>query len=66
MLVIHRDSSLRERMGRRSAEIIAEWGPERFARGLKSAVEFALDRGPAKENLVSKAVVRLMAATSHS
>jgi hypothetical protein len=53
-------------MGRRSAEMIAEWGPERFGRGLMHAVEFALNRGPAKETLVSKAVVRLMAATSNS
>lgn len=64
MLAVHRDSSLRERMGLRSSEMIAEWGPERFARGLKSAVEFALDRGPAKETLASKAIVRFMAATS--
>lgn len=63
MLTIHRDSSLRERMGRRSAEMISEWGPERFARGLKHAVEFALERGPAKGTLASRAVVRLMAAT---
>jgi glycosyltransferase involved in cell wall biosynthesis len=66
MLTVHRDSLLRERMGQRSAEIIAEWGPQRFADGLKRAVEFALDRGPATGTLASRAVVRLMAATCNS
>lgn len=66
MLTVHRDASLPERMGRRSAEMIAEWGPERFGRGLMHAAEFALNRGPAKETLLSRAVVRLMAATSNS
>jgi glycosyltransferase involved in cell wall biosynthesis len=66
MLTLYRDSTLCEVMGRRSAYIISEWGPERFTRGLKSAVDFALNRGPVKETLVSRAVVRLMAATSKS
>ncbi len=66
MLTVHRDSSLRESMGRRSAEIIAEWGLQRFARGLKRAVEFAIERGPARGTLTSRAVLRLMAATTNS
>ena len=64
MLIVHREAALRERMAGRSAEIIAEWGPQRFAVGLQGAVNFALDRGPAKESLVSRAVVRLMSATT--
>ena len=32
----------REALGRRSREIIAQWGPEAFARGLSQAVETAL------------------------
>jgi glycosyltransferase involved in cell wall biosynthesis len=62
MLMIHRDLSLLERMGQESAAIIVDWGPERFARNLRRAVECALDRGPQRSGMISKAVVRLMAA----
>lgn len=63
MRAIHRDPPLRERMGRRSAEMIAEWGPERFAQNLTRAVDFALERGPVAGTLISRTVVRLLAAT---
>lgn len=45
--ISHGDGDL-ARMGQRSKEIIAEWGPERFAQGLKAAAEKALDIGPKK------------------
>jgi glycosyltransferase involved in cell wall biosynthesis len=61
MLAIHKDAERRERMGQRSTEIIAAWGPERFARNLKRAVEYALDRGAHNAEVVSRTVVRLMA-----
>ena len=63
MLLIHQDGSLLHRMGQQSAAIIAEWGVERFARNLSRAVEFALDRGPRKSGVISRAVVSLMAAS---
>jgi glycosyltransferase involved in cell wall biosynthesis len=31
----------RARMGRRAAEVVGEWGPERFASGMKEALEMA-------------------------
>jgi glycosyltransferase involved in cell wall biosynthesis len=63
MLIVHRDSSSLQQMGQESAAIIAEWGVERFARNLRRAVECALDRGPRKSGMISKAVIGLMAAS---
>jgi glycosyltransferase involved in cell wall biosynthesis len=42
MVKISSDEEVRRKMGARSREIIAEWGPERFASGVRSAVEAAL------------------------
>lgn len=42
MLKMAGDEAQRKKMGLRSREIIAEWGPERFASGVKAAVEAAL------------------------
>jgi len=42
MLKIASDETLRKKMGLRSREIIAEWGPERFAFGVASALAAAL------------------------
>lgn len=42
MLRISSDEKLMKRMGAKSREIIAEWGPERFASGVKAAVEAAM------------------------
>ena len=33
--------SERSAMGRRAAEVVADWGPERFARGMIEAIELA-------------------------
>ncbi len=62
MLLTHQDSSLLQRMGRESAAMINDWGPERFARNLRQAIECALNRGPIKQRLISRTEVRLMAA----
>jgi glycosyltransferase involved in cell wall biosynthesis len=62
MLLTHRDSSLLHRMGRQSTAIISSWGPERFARNLRQAVECAKSRAPRKRAPISRTVVRLMAA----
>jgi len=62
MLSVHHDPLLRDRMGRRSRHIIADWGPERFATNLRRAVECALERGPREPTFVSRAVIRAMAA----
>jgi len=45
-------------MGRRSEEIIADWGPERFAEGLWNAVQAA--REPIKPGLMSRLVLRAL------
>jgi glycosyltransferase involved in cell wall biosynthesis len=37
---------LASEMGNASRRIIADWGPERFATGLKAAAEKALEIGP--------------------
>ena len=44
-------------MGRASLEIIADWGPERFAAGLAQAVEAALAAPPPKPTPVDKALL---------
>jgi glycosyltransferase involved in cell wall biosynthesis len=41
-------------MGEVSRRVIAEWGPERFARGLKAASEKALEVGPKRAGLVDR------------
>jgi len=62
MLLIHMNKPLSDRMGKESATIIAQWGPERFARNLRRAVECALVHGPRNSGMFSNAVVGLMAA----
>ena len=62
MHLIHKDQSLLQSMGKKSAAIIADWDPERFARNLLRAVECALGGGPRRSRFISKAVIRLMAA----
>lgn len=62
MVSIHSDSALLQRMGLQSADLIAEWGPDRFARNLRQAVKCTLSLGPLKRGLISRTAVRLMAA----
>ena len=47
-------------MGQASAGIIANWGPERFASGLKAAMEKALETGPIKPTLMQRAILQLL------
>jgi glycosyltransferase involved in cell wall biosynthesis len=44
-------------MGEASRRVIAEWGPDRFARGLKAAAEKALEVGPKRAGLVDRVLL---------
>ena len=46
--------------GSASTRLIADWGPERFASGLKQAVECALRVGPSKASLVQRLILKLI------
>jgi len=47
----------RQAMGRRSREIIQHWGPERFAEGMRNAVEAALVAPRPRVGLLDKALL---------
>ena len=47
-------------MGQASRRIIADWGPERFAQGLKAAVNSALQLGPRCPTLLQRSLLRLL------
>jgi glycosyltransferase involved in cell wall biosynthesis len=47
-------------MGEAGAKIIADWGPERFAEGLRSAVGKALQTGPSPGGVLSRVLLRLL------
>jgi 1,2-diacylglycerol 3-alpha-glucosyltransferase len=57
MLKISSDEALRSEMGRKSQEIIANWGPDRFASGLKSAVDAALKAPRKKAGLLDRLIL---------
>ncbi len=61
MLTAHREEARLEQMGQQSSAIIAEWGPARFAGGLRRAIESSLAHGSRKSRPVSRAVVWAMA-----
>jgi hypothetical protein len=48
-------------MGRAGQEIIADWGPERFADGLMQAVQLAMSRPPPQPSLFDRALLRALA-----
>ncbi len=50
----------RKSMGQRSREIIANWGPERFAQGLRAAVEKALGIGPKKVSAFDRLFIKAL------
>jgi hypothetical protein len=50
------------KFGDASRTIISEWGPERFAAGLKAAVECALKVGPKRATLLQRMVLKAMLA----
>jgi len=47
-------------MGRASERIIANWGPERFAQGLKAAAECAMAVGAKKAGLLDRLLLRAL------
>jgi glycosyltransferase involved in cell wall biosynthesis len=63
MLLVHRGVSFLQRMGQNSASIIADWGPKRFAEHLHQAITCAAECGPRKGGIISKAIVRGLAAS---
>jgi glycosyltransferase involved in cell wall biosynthesis len=52
----------REAMGRASREIIAGWGPERFADGLRRAVETAIDGQIPRPRVFDRMLLRMLIA----
>jgi hypothetical protein len=60
MLRISADELLRAEMGRKSQEIIANWGPDRFASGLKAAVDAALNVPRKKVGLLDRLILWAM------
>jgi len=48
--------------GNASREIISKWGPERFAAGLKQAVEYALRAGLVKPTFLQRMILKAMLA----
>lgn len=49
-----------ERMGEAGRRIITDWGPERFAQGLKQAVDKALEVGPRKPSVVDRLLLKAL------
>lgn len=47
-------------MGSASREIIARWGPDRFAQGLRQAVEAALESGPPSGSLFDRLLIKAL------
>jgi glycosyltransferase involved in cell wall biosynthesis len=48
--------------GSESQRIISHWGPERFASGLKSAAEKAMEVGPKRAGIVDRLLLRVLLA----
>jgi glycosyltransferase involved in cell wall biosynthesis len=57
MMRISSDEDGRLKMGEKSREIIAEWGPERFASGLKASVEAALNAPKKRAGLLDRLIL---------
>jgi len=60
MMRISSDEDGRLKMGARSREIIAEWGPDRFASGLKSAVDAALKAPRRRAGILNRLILLAM------
>ena len=60
MLKISGDEEQRREMGRKSREIIENWGPARFASGLSSAIEAALSAPKKKTGLIDRLILWAM------
>ncbi|RFC50289.1 MAG: Glycosyltransferase involved in cell wall bisynthesis [Verrucomicrobia bacterium] len=50
----------RAAMGEAGRRVIAEWGPERFAAGLKGAAEKAMEEGPKRAGVVDRMILNLL------
>lgn len=50
----------RQAMGRASRQIIADWGPQRFAQGMSDAAACALQHGPRHPSLMDRLLLRLL------
>jgi glycosyltransferase involved in cell wall biosynthesis len=57
MLRISSDENQRKTMGEKSREIITEWGPDRFASGISSAVNAALAAPRKKAGLLDRMIL---------
>ena len=60
MVKISHDENERLRMGGKSREIIANWGPQRFVSGLTCAIHTALRQKNRRHNFLGKLVLNLM------
>jgi glycosyltransferase involved in cell wall biosynthesis len=60
MLRISSDEERRKEMGHKSREIIAEWGPDRFASGVKAAVEAALAAPRKTAGLLDRFILKVL------
>ena len=60
MTKISSDEAGRKKMGARSREMIAEWGPDRFAAGLEAAVEASLSAPKKRVTILDRLILRLM------
>jgi glycosyltransferase involved in cell wall biosynthesis len=60
MLRISSDEEQRKEMGSKSREIIAEWGPARFASGISSAIDVALSAPRKKAGLLDRLILWAM------
>ena len=60
MLKISSDEALRSEMGMKSREIIANWGPDRFASGLSDAVNAAISYPVKSSSLLSKLLLKML------
>jgi glycosyltransferase involved in cell wall biosynthesis len=60
MMRISSDEDGRLKMGARSREIITEWGPDRFASGLKSAVDAALKAPRRRAGILNRLILLAM------
>jgi glycosyltransferase involved in cell wall biosynthesis len=54
------ESAKRAELGAKSMEIISDWGPERFAHGLKTAAECALKAGPKRASLFDRLLLKVL------
>jgi 1,2-diacylglycerol 3-alpha-glucosyltransferase len=60
LALLEGDASLRARMGACSREIIADWGPARFAAGALDAARFASERGVANDSLIARGLLSVL------